>query len=141
MNPNGRPKTRSLEPQMIAIFKLINREMINEESTNVSNACRSVIKKSNLIKFIDNSLPESKKLTDVCIDDKNLRKRYYRAIECSKDAEKYPILSETVKQLQASLESEINRHKQWRDAHEREDRDGRLVAYKEKLPIRFARKR
>lgn len=117
MNPNGRPKTRSLESQMVAIYRVVSHAMINNESKNVSEACRAIFDKNSLIKFTDPALPEYKKITDVCLNAENLRKRYYRAIECSRDAEKYPILASIVTQFGNTLDYEINRHKQWREAY------------------------
>lgn len=132
MNPEGRPKTRSLEQQMVAIYKLIHREMVNQESRNVSKACQSVFNKVELIKFTDPALPDHQRLTDVCKNPENLRKRYYRSIECAKDGLTFPILHHTVKTLSESLADEIERHKLWRESYERLDNEGRLYAYKSK---------
>lgn len=132
MNPEGRPKTRSLEQQMVAIYKLIHRELVNQETTNVSKACRAIFNKAELIKFTDPALPDYQRLTDVCKSPENLRKRYYRAIESASDALTYPILHHTVRTLSESLGAEIERHKLWRESYERQDQEGRLFAYKSK---------
>lgn len=124
MNPNGRPKTRSLETQMIAIYRIVTQAMINNETENVSKACRAVFEKHSFIKFTDPSLPEFKRLTDICKTPENLRKRYYRAIECASNEIDYPILSATVDKMQKSLANEINRHKYWRESFEQIRNDG-----------------
>jgi hypothetical protein len=131
MNPNGRP-TRSLEQQMVAIYKLIYREMVNQETTNVSKACQAVFNKVELIKFTDPDLPDYQHLTDVCTNPENLRKRYYVAKKNATEVEKYPILHHTVKTLSERLGAEIERHKLWREYYERQDQEGRLFAYKSK---------
>jgi hypothetical protein len=143
MNPNGRPKTRSLEYQMVAIYKLIHQTMINEESSNVSNACRAIFNNDNSIRIFKLKIIEGETdhfLTDLIDNPENLRKRYQEAKKSSTDADNYPILHHTVNILSEQLEAEIERHKQWREAHERENQEGRLVAYKHNLPTRFARK-
>lgn len=132
MNPEGRPKTRSLEQQMVAIYKLIHRELVNQETTNVSKACRAIFNKAELIKFTDPALPDYQRLTDVCKNPENLRKRYHEAKKSATDEEKYPILHHTVKTLSKSLGAEIERHKLWRESYERQDQEGRLFAYKSK---------
>ncbi len=119
MNPNGRAKTRSLESQMVAIYKLIHKCMVNNETTNVSEACRLIFNSHDLIKFADPSLPDYKKLTDVCKNAENLRKRYYAAIAGAKNPAVNPILSATVEKMQESLASDIERHKQWRETYDR----------------------
>lgn len=144
MNPEGRPKTRSLEQQMVAIYKLIHREMVNQESTNISKACRAVFNNGGSIRFFEpREIGDDETdhfLTDLCDNPENLRKRYHDAKKCAADPEEYPVLHHTVKTLSESLGAEIERHKLWREAHEREDKEGRLVAYKNKQPARFARK-
>ena len=140
MNPEGRPKTRSLEHQMVAIYKLIHQTMIDQESKNVSKACKAVFDKAELIKFTDPALPDHQRLTDVCINPENLRKRYYLAIECSKNEQKFPILHYTVKSLSQTLDKEIERHRLWRKAHELEVEQGLHVIYQSNAPTQFARK-
>lgn len=143
MNPNGRPKTRSLEQQMVSIYRLIHREMVKQETTNVSKVCRAVFNNDNSIRFFELKNIEGDTdhfLTDLIDNPENLRKRYQEAKKRSTDADKYPILHHTVNILSEQLEAEIERHKQWREAHERENQEGRLVAYKHNLSTRFARK-
>jgi hypothetical protein len=125
---------------MVAIYKLIHRAMVNQEATNVSKACRSVFDKVDLIKFTDPALPDHARLTDLCKTPENLRKRYYRAIECASDAVAYPNLHHTVIRLTETLATEIERHKLWRRAHESAVKDGRHIAYETKSPLQFARK-
>jgi hypothetical protein len=140
MNPDGRPKTRSLEQQMVAIYKLIHRTMVNKETTNVSKACRSVFDEVDLIKFTDPALPDHARLMDICKSPENLRKRYCRAIECASDAAAYPILHHTVTRLTETLPTEIEKHKLWRCAHESAVEDGRHIVYETNSPLQFTRK-
>jgi hypothetical protein len=144
MNPDGRPKTRSLEPNMVAIYRLIHQAMINQGSANVAAACRTVISDhANLRFFKTKTLSDGDEddfLYDLCDNADNLRKRYYRALECSKDAEKYPHLHHTVARLSGQLDDDIQRFKELKRYYEEEEQAGRLTALKHNLPFRFSRK-
>ncbi len=130
MNPDGRPKTRSLEHNMVAIYRLIHQAMINQGSTNVAAACRAVMTKHASLRFMKPRVfsdgEEDDFLYDLCDNADNLRKRYYRALECSKDPEKYPDLHRTVKRLSRQLDGRTKAWKKLRADYDQQRQAGKL---------------
>jgi hypothetical protein len=142
MNPNGRPKIP--EPNMVAIYRLIHQAMINQGSTNVAAACRAVMAKHASLRFMKPKTfsdgYQDDALYDLCDNADKLRKRYYQALDCSKDPDKYPHLHQTVARLSGQLHDEIQRFKELKRYYKEEDQAGRLIALKHNLPFRFSRK-
>ena len=115
MNPEGRPKTRTREDMLIAVYRLVHSRMIRLESTNVTKACKDVFSNNDvIIKFYDPKNVEYRSLFDVVKDSGNLRKRFYDAKKAALNKTEYPHLHQIVEHLNAQLPMMIEQHRQWR---------------------------
>lgn len=111
MKRMGRPKTRTDEASMFAIWRLVRMELAIHGAKNISQACRAVMRKADgLIKFKDPRLEESQQLVDLIDNPELLRQRYYEAERMRADPDLYPILSHRAAMLEADLPAMAERH-------------------------------
>ena len=110
---------------MIAVYKLVCSSMVMLGTKSISKACDHAFKKAGgLIKFEDESRPETSKLVDVIKTAERLRKRFHHAKKCARDQENYPSLYEQVRQLDLRIEERIANTVAARQTHDAARRDG-----------------
>lgn len=111
----GRPKTRTDEAAMFAIWRKVRETVDLGGAKSVAKACEIIMSKGD-INFVKNDVLYDRIYADKSARDKAkvgelLRQRYYAADRAAKDAERHPILAARVSAYKQDLEANQTRQR------------------------------